>query len=60
MPKSRAFAAKYGQNISSAQGVTKSRTFAAKSYQNISSSVGVTKKELLQQNMVKTFLALKE
>jgi hypothetical protein len=41
--KTRAFAAKSGQNISSSLGVTKSRAFAAKSGQNISSSVGVTK-----------------
>jgi hypothetical protein len=41
--KSRAFAAKSGQNISSSVGVTKSRAFAAKCGQNISSSLGVTK-----------------
>ena len=43
MTKSKAFAAKSGQNISSSVGVTKSRTFAAKSGQNISSALGVTK-----------------
>ena len=43
MTKSRAFAAKSGQYISSSVGVTKSRAFAAKSGQNISSSVRVTK-----------------
>jgi hypothetical protein len=41
--KSRAFAAKSGQNISSSVEVTKSRAFAAKYGKNISSSVGVTK-----------------
>ena len=43
MAKSRTFAAKSGQNISSSLGVTKSRTFVAESGQNIFSSVGVTK-----------------
>jgi hypothetical protein len=43
MTKSRAFASKSCQNISSSVGMTKSRAFASKSCQNISSSVGMTK-----------------
>ena len=42
MTKSRTFAAKSSQNISSFVGVANSRTFAAKCGQNISSFVGVT------------------
>ena len=43
MTKSRAFAAKSGQNISSSVGVTKSKAFAAKSGLIISSSAEETK-----------------
>ena len=58
MTKSRAFAAKSGQDISSSVGVTKSKAFAARFGQIISSSVGVTKVGLSRQNLVKIFLVL--
>ena len=43
MTKSRAFASKSCQNVSSSVEMTKSRAFAPKSCQNISSSIGMTK-----------------
>ena len=43
MTKTRAFATKSCQNISSSVGMTKTRAFPTKSCQNISSSVGMTK-----------------
>ena len=48
MTKTRAFATKSCQNISSSVGFTKTRAFAAKSCQNISTTVGFTKTKVCQ------------
>ena len=56
MTKSRAFAYKSCQNISSTVGMTKSRAFAYKSCQNISSTVGMIKSSVFAYKLVKTAL----